>query len=250
VTDFVKRRTGAPPGFFDVEAAGLHWLQVPGGVPVVPVLSVAPDAITVGRVIEVLPTARAAARFGAELALTHDAGAPAFGCPPAGWAGDGFIGDAPLSLRPEQHWGAFYAEQRVRAYALRARRLGSLAASGFVVIDELAERIGAGDFDDPAPRARLHGDLWAGNVLFSGESVTLIDPAAHGGQRITDLAMLALFGLPHLDEVFFSYEDSSVHLPAQWRELIGLHQLFPLLVHAVLFGGSYGDRAVQIARSY
>ena len=250
MTGFVKRRTGAPPGFFDVEAAGLRWLQVPGGVPVVPVLSVAADAITVGHVTEVPPTALAAARFGAELVLTHDAGAQAFGCPPVGWAGDGYIGDAPLSLRPEQHWGVFYAAQRVLAYALVARRLGSLTASGFAVIEALTERIGAGDFDDPAPAARLHGDLWTGNVLFSGESATLIDPAAHGGHRITDLAMLALFGLPHLDEVFAAYEASSVHLPAQWRELIGLHQLFPLLVHAVLFGGSYGDRAVQIARGY
>lgn len=250
MTGYVKERTGAPPGFFDVEAAGLQWLQVPGGVPVVPVLFVAPDAITVGRVTEVLPTARAATRFGAQLALTHGAGAPAFGSPPAGWSGDGFIGDAPLSLQPRQEWGGFYAEQRVLAYARQARRLGSLAASGFTVIEALATRIGAGDFDDPAPPARLHGDLWAGNVLFSGDSVTLIDPAAHGGHRITDLAMLALFGLPHLAEVFSSYEESSSHLPSGWRELIGLHQLFPLLVHAVLFGGSYGDRAVKIAQGY
>ncbi|MGV8908312.1 MAG: fructosamine kinase family protein [Propionicimonas sp.] len=250
MTGFVKRRTGAPPGFFDVEAAGLRWLVVSGGVPVVPVLSVAADAITVDRVREVRPTALAAARFGAELAVTHDAGAPAFGCPPAGWSGDGFIGDACLSLRPEQRWGVFYAEQRILAYARQAIRLGSLAASGFAVIEALSERIGAGEFDDTAPPARLHGDLWAGNVLFSGESVTLIDPAAHGGHRITDLAMLALFGLPHLAEVFFSYEESSSHLPPQWRELIGLHQLFGLLVHAVLFGGSYGDRAVAIARGY
>jgi fructosamine-3-kinase len=250
VTGYTKRRAGAPSGFFGVEAAGLVWLSVSDGVPVVPVLAVGADSITVGRVSEVRPSAAAAARFGAQLALTHDAGAPAFGSPPSGWSADGFIGDAPLSLNPQPHWGVFFAEQRVLAYASEARRLGSLSAPGLAVIDSLANRLAAGEFDDAAPPARLHGDLWSGNVLFSGDSVTLIDPAAHGGHRITDLAMLALFGLPHLTEAFDAYAAASSHLPARWRELIGLHQLFPLLVHAVLFGGGYGDRAAAIAREY
>jgi fructosamine-3-kinase len=134
--------------------------------------------------------------------------------------------------------------------ARRAAASGSLPPSGLAVIGALAGRLADGEFDDEAPPARLHGDLWAGNVLFSGDSATLIDPAAHGGHRITDLAMLALFGLPYLEEVFGAYEASSRRLPSGWRDLIGLHQLHPLLVHAVLFGGGYGDRAVSVARGY
>ncbi len=245
-----KRRDGAPPGFFEVEAAGLRWLAVPGGVPVVAVLDVGADSITVSRVEPRQPTATAAQEFGRLLVVTHDSGAPAFGSPPAGWAGDGYIGDAPLRLRPEAGWGSFYAGQRVLPYARTAHSRGALTGSGLAVVERLAGRIGAGEFDDGAPPARIHGDLWSGNVLFSGAAATLIDPAAHGGHRITDLAMLALFGLPHLEAVFDAYAAASTHLPAHWRDLIGLHQLHPLLVHAVLFGGGYGARAAQTAADY
>lgn len=245
-----KSRPGAPPGFFEVEAAGLRWLAVPDGVPVAAVVATDAASITVGRVQTVRPTPEAAARFGAQLVVTHDVGADAFGCPPDGWEGDGYIGDAPLSLRPQPTWGAFYAEQRVLPYARTAARSGALSASGLATIERLAERLASGEFDDDAPPARIHGDLWSGNVLFSGDSVTLIDPAAHGGHRITDLAMLALFGLLYLEEVFAAYAAASDRLPHDWRELIGLHQLHPLLVHAVLFGGGYGDQAVRIAAGY
>ncbi len=237
-------------GFFEVEAAGLRWLAVPGGVPVVPVLAVDAGGITVGRVETTRPGAAAAATFGALLALTHDAGATAFGVGPDGWSGDGYIGDAPLTLHPHEDWGAFYAAERVLPYARTAARSGALSRAGLATIEALAERLASGEFDDGAPPARIHGDLWSGNVLFSGDSATVIDPAAHGGHRITDLAMLALFGLPHLAEVFAAYSDASSHLPSGWRDLVPLHQLHPLLVHAVLFGGGYGERAAAAARRY
>lgn len=242
---FTKTRPDAPAGFFEAEAAGLVWLAVDGGAPVARVLDTVPDHLTISRVRETVPTPRAARRFGGQLVVTHDAGASAFGVGPDGWAGDGWIGEAPLTLRPHATWGEFYAAERVLPYARRAG-LGD----GLRAIEALADRLVAGEFDDGAPPARIHGDLWAGNVLFSGDSVTLIDPAAHGGHRITDLAMLALFGLPYLDEVYAGYEATSTHLPDAWRDLIGLHQLHPLLVHAVLFGGGYGARAVAVARKY
>uniref|UniRef100_UPI0015F09440 fructosamine kinase family protein n=1 Tax=Pseudonocardia pini TaxID=2758030 RepID=UPI0015F09440 len=76
----------------------------------------------------------------------------------------------------------------------------------------------------------------------------LIDPAAHGGHRESDLAMLALFGLPHLDTVLAAY-DEVAPLAEGWRARIPLHQLFPLLVHAVLFGGGYAAQAVAAAHA-
>lgn len=117
-------------------------------------------------------------------------------------------------------------------------------------LERLTELLEAGDFDDPAPPARIHGDLWSGNVVWTPSGAALIDPAAHGGHRITDLAMLALFGAPHLREVMDAYASTSTHLVSDWRDLIPLHQVHPLLVHAVLFGGGYSDQAARAASYY
>jgi fructosamine-3-kinase len=94
----------------------------------------------------------------------------------------------------------------------------------------------------------LHGDLWSGNVLWS-DPVRLIDPASHTGHRETDLAMLALFGTPHLDRILAAYQEV-YPLSQGWQTRVGLHQLWPLLVHHRLFGGGYGARAERIAAGY
>ncbi len=248
--EFTKRRTLAPSGFFEVEAAGLRWLAAAGGAKVATVLDLSPVSLTLRRVPEAVPTADAAEVFGAALARTHDAGATAFGVGPDGWAGDGFIGNAPLSLRPQDRWGSFFAEQRILPYAEEAERAGDLTSSDLAVISRVCERLADGEFDDDAPPARIHGDLWSGNVLFSPDGVVLIDPAAHGGHRLTDLAMLSLFGAPHLGVTLRAYEEASHHLPAGWRDLLPLHQLHPLLVHVVLFGSGYSAQAMAAARRY
>jgi fructosamine-3-kinase len=77
----------------------------------------------------------------------------------------------------------------------------------------------------------------------------VIDPAAYCGHREVDLAMLALFGLPQLERVLDAYQESHP-LTEGWEERIGLHQLFPLLVHAVLNGSGYGARAATLAARY
>ena len=117
-------------------------------------------------------------------------------------------------------------------------------------IERVMSRLVDGQLSVPdAEPARLHGDLWSGNVLWSADGPVLIDPAAHGGHRETDLAMLDLFGLPHLDRVLAAY-DETWPLDDGWRERVPLHQLHPLLVHAALFGGGYGAQAVAAARRY
>jgi len=244
---FVKHRPEAP-GAFAAEAAGLAWLRVPGGARVVDVLAVAPDALTLARVVTVPPTRAAAEAFGAALAVTHTAGAPAFGSGPARYDGPSFIGPLAMSCEPEPTWGRFYAAQRIRPYVRMAA--GRLGPAGVRVMNDLGTRLDAGMFDDGAPPARLHGDLWSGNVLFAAEGVTLIDPSAHGGHRLTDLAMLALFGAPHLARILAAYDEADTWLPDGWRDLLGLHQVYPLLVHTVLFGGSYAQAAVEAARAY
>ncbi|UER55986.1 phosphotransferase [Kineosporiaceae bacterium SCSIO 59966] len=245
---FTKRRADAPPGFFAVEAAGLRWLAEAGGVPVPRPVSVGPDHIELPYLDPAPPTATAAEALGRGLARTHAAGAPAFGSPPADWAGDGFIGPLPLAHRPSASWGAFYADLRVEPFARRAHTLGSLTDRALDAVLAVCDRLRSGELDDGRPPARLHGDLWSGNVIWTADGAVLVDPAAHGGHPETDLAMLQLFGLPHLDRVLAAY-DEAAPLTDGWRERVGLHQLHPLLVHAVLFGPSYGAAAERAALS-
>lgn len=242
----VKTRPDAPSGFFAAEAAGLRWLGDAGGARVVRVLDVADDRIALERIAEAVPTAAAATAFGTALAATHDAGADAFGAPPPGWRGGIFIGRRPQTAEPTSTWGAFYAAQRVEPFVSIAVAAGTLSASGADVVGRACAVIAEGRFDDDEPPARLHGDLWAGNVLWSGEGVVLIDPAAHGGHRETDLAMLALFGCPFLEQILAAYDRARPLRPG-WRERVPLHQLHPLAVHAAGHGPSYGRALVDAA---
>jgi len=183
----------------------------------------------------------------------HRAGAPHHGAPPAGWSADGFIATLPLPHQVEDHglgWPEFYAAHRVMPFLRLARDRGAVDADGTAAVERVCARLTAGAVPvPPAEPARLHGDLWAGNVLWSASGPVLVDPAAHGGHRETDLAMLALFGLPHLDRVLAAYDETWPR-DDRWRDRVALHQLHPLLVHAALFGGGYGRQAVSVAAAY
>lgn len=241
----VKR--GDAPGAVRAEVSGLRWLGAAGAVRVPAVLGHDARWLVTERVPTGRPDAAAALRFGHTLAALHLAGAPAFGAPPPGGAEEAFIGRAPLRNTPGDDWPRWYAEHRVLPYLRDAVDAGTLRPGEAAVIEEVCARLP--DLAGPAePPARLHGDLWNGNVLWGADGeVRLIDPAAHGGHRETDLAMLRLFGCPHLDRVLAGYQEAAP--PADgWRDRVGLHQLFPLLVHAVLFGRGYAEQAVTAAR--
>ncbi len=251
MTDFVKRNPAAPTGFFACEAAGLQWLSsVDDGVACAQVVSFDSTSLTLRRLDSASPNPDAAREFGRGLAITHDAGASAFGVGPDGWDGPGFFGPLsqplPMSLRPHQRWGEFYADERLGPMAELAA--AQLDASARDAVESVAARCRAGDFDDEDRPARLHGDLWSGNVMWTPHGVVLIDPAAHAGHRETDLAMLALFGCPHYDAVIDGYQQVRPLRPG-WRDRTGLHQLFPLLAHVALFGAGYAQQTHACARA-
>ena len=249
--EFVKRNANAPHGFFACEAAGLAWLgSVSDGVPCARVLRYDEASLALEHLRSAPPGAEAARAFGRQLAVTHDAGASGFGAPPQGWDGPGFFGPLtpplPMSLIAHDSWGRFYAEERL--VPMLEHAAAGLDGTVKADIERIVKRCARGDFDDDEPPARLHGDLWSGNVMWTEAGAVLIDPAAHGGHRETDLAMLALFGCPHLGAVVEGYH--SVHpLRGGWRDRIALHQLYPLLAHVALFGAGYAHQTAAAARA-
>jgi len=220
----------------------LRWLGEAGAVPVPEVLGWDEAALVISWVPEEAPARQAAERFGRDLARLHAAGAAAFGAP---WPGS--IAGLPLPNDAGTSWPEWYATQRLLPYARRARDAGSLTSADVRLIETVAAR--ASGLAGPAePPSRIHGDCWSGNVLWSGGRGWLIDPAAHGGHRETDLAMLALFGAPFLDRILACYKEVTP-LAAGWRDRVPLHQLHPLLVHVCLFGTAYRAAALDAARA-
>jgi fructosamine-3-kinase len=255
---FVKTRADAPAGEYEAEAAALAWLAEPGAVRVPAVVAVGDGpAAADGRraegggarflALEWVESGRLDAageeELGRGLAGLHRAGAPAFGA----YRDVHELGIGPLSfdVTPAGEWPAFYAERLLLPLLPRA---SALPASGARAVERVCERIA--ELAGPAePPARLHGDLWSGNVLPDAEGRPwLVDPAAYGGHREVDLAMLKLFGAPSA-RTMAAYEEAFPLADAH-EERVRLWQLFPLLVHTVLFGGGYGASAEDAARRY
>ena len=249
---FVKTRGDAPAGEFTAEAAALRWLAEPGGLGVPEVLGVL-DGDELPRLLALEWLEPGApgdeAELGQGLATIHAAGAAGFG------AADAAAGSSPAVLRigplslpnvPAETWASFYADSRLRPLLAPARDRGSLSAGGVAAVERVCDRM-AELAGPPEPPARLHGDLWSGNVLWSAGRPYVIDPIAYGGHREVDLAMLRLFGSP--GPRFLAYESVRPLAPGH-EERVPLYQLFPLLVHAVLFGGGYGASAERAARRY
>jgi fructosamine-3-kinase len=241
-------RNGSPAGFFAAEAQGLDRLRAAhhhGGVGVPEVFAVADDCLVLEWVEPTRPSAEAAEAFGRRLAATHRVGAGTFG----DTTGPAFIGSLPLPSGPYGAWAQLWAAGRVLPYAREARNRGALAAADAADVERAVERIWELPGADEPP-SLVHGDLWSGNVLWTTADALLVDAAAvHGGHRESDLAMLVLFGLPHLDVVLAAYEAAAdPPLADGWRDRVVLHQLHPVLVHAVLFGGGYGAEAGHLAR--
>lgn len=245
---FVKSAGDAAPGAFAREAEGLRWLSEPQALPVARVLAVADDPpgprfLALEWIERGVPGARTDEQLGRGLAALHAAGAPSFG-------GDRDVVLGPLTLpnAPLDAWPRFYATRRLEPLARMAAERGALPDGALERLDRLMARLG--DLCGPAePPARLHGDLWSGNVLTGADGRPwLIDPAAYGGHREVDLAMLRLFGSPG-SALLAAYDEVAPLAPGH-EDRVQLWQIMPLLAHAALFGGSYGSSAVAAMRRY
>ncbi len=137
-------------------------------------------------------------------------------------------------------WRAFYAEHRLRHFAGVARHRGGLSVGLLDRCQRAADRIGDWIDDDEEPTL-VHGDLWAGNVLWrDGQVAALIDPAVHFAHREVELAFMDLFG-SFGSEFWTRYHDLSPIRDGFWETRRHVYRLYPLLVHVALFGGSYAS---------
>ena len=235
-----KTKVGADLDFFPTEAAGLSWLGEPGSVRVPEVLAVSssPPAL----VLEWIPEGRRSVstepNLGRGLAELHRAGAPSFGREDRKTTGSRRLPNDPCDT-----WATFFAERRLRPLARLASAQEALPEVAVRGLEDIADRIETlvGPSESPA---RLHGDLWGGNRLVDDEGDSwLIDPAAFGGHREFDLAMMRLFG--GFDESVFAAYADVFPLAQGWYERIELHQLAPLTVHAIKFGGGYVGATIR-----
>lgn len=233
-TVFAKTKLGADPEFFIAEAAGLRWLLDAGAVAVPEVLGVSsnPPFLILQWIEPGHPHETTEADLGRSLATLHRTGAPYFGR-----RDRRTTTSRGLTNEPEQSWAVFYSQQRLIPLARLCRDSGSLPRQTVADLEDVAERID--DLIGPEePPARLHGDLWAGNRLVGAGGVNwLIDPAAFGGHREFDLAMMRLFG--GFGPACFGAYNEAYPLGDGWESRVALYQLAPIAVHAIKFGGGY-----------
>lgn len=239
----IKVNTSEMPGdVFRLEADGLNALRNVGKLRVPEVVGVMAEDELSALVLEFLPSEKGnVTHFGRELALHHKEAQSHFG-----WHVDNYIGRLSQVNTPTLTWEEFWSEHRIGPLVRALRDSASFNSSEVRVFDELTHRT-ALLVPEEYP-SLLHGDLWSGNVLPTAQSYAVIDPAVYAGHREMDLAMMKLFG--GFSPAAFEAYHSEYPLEYQWEERMGFHQIYPLLVHARLFGGLYIHQSIEMARRY
>ncbi len=179
-----------------------------------------------------------AERLGESLAVLHEAREG-----PYGWHRSNYIGSLPQANRTMDDWPAFWWAERLEPQLALAGDNGRLAGLNreWAKLESKLPTLLAGAAEDG--RSFLHGDLWSGNV-YPGPDGTpvLVDPAVYRGHREVDLAMTELFG--GFPRAFYAAYEHRRPLTDGYEDIRrNVYQLYPLLVHVNLFGGTYVDRA-------
>ena len=243
----------------EFEVAGIKWLadaEETGGAKMVEVRGLSDAGLALTRLEDGFASAPAARAFGAALARTHAAGAPGWGAAPPTWTSpQANKGMMPMSVVPAgekfqfNSFGQWLVSERLQPVVEAAATNGDLPAEDENRFERLYQWLLDGDFDSPQPRlvkdpaARLHGDLWSGNLMWGPSGVVLIDPTSYGGHAETDLAECGLFGTPYMKDIYAGYNSVSP-LAHGWEDRVALHRLYMLTLHLALFGAGY-LRSVQ-----
>lgn len=245
---FLKWNASVPADMFRKEAAGLTemaqansglvipkviWSNEPGDSPGILLMEYLQPANNTSGFDE---------RLGRGIARLHRKTAPAFGFSHSNYCGTTIQDNTWTAIWPE-----FYAQLRIWALVQQIRIARGMAADELKIYEKLISRMPVFLSHKTVP-SLIHGDLWSGNYMYTAGGPALIDPACYYADREMELGMMLLFG-GFSSRVWQAYHDE-FPLPEEWRERILLYQLYHLLNHYLLFGGSYGRQALQIAREY
>lgn len=222
------------PGMFEKEAAGLKLLESAGcRTPGVEMSFVEKghQFLILESIEEGRPISSSWEKFGRQLAKIHLHSQDAFGL-----NHDNYIGSLNQINKPAENWIDFFISARLEPLIRMACERNSLGDKHIKDFDSLFSRL-----DSLIPEekpALLHGDLWSGNLMFDtqGEPV-FIDPAVYFGHREVDIAMTRMFG--GFNPRFLESYNEILPLVTDWEDRVALHNLYPTLVHLVLFGNSY-----------
>jgi fructosamine-3-kinase len=234
------------PGMFEKEAKGLDLLRKNSSFAIPGVIN---HGIADGKQYLVLewfdkgpPQKDMWEKFGEGLASMHQQSKEYFGLDD-----DNYIGSLQQHNDQHGHWSSFYAECRIKPLVKRLVEEGAISLKDMATADKLCNNLK--NIFPREPPSLLHGDLWAGNYLVHSSGYAAIyDPAVYFGHREMDIAMTRLFG--GFDQRFYKAYNERYPLEKDWEKRLPLAQLYPILVHAVLFGGHYCIRAMDIVKRF
>ncbi len=232
---FCKIHTGAPPRFFESETDGLNALRQVNAWQVPQVVTLVTEGEYSALVLSFIEKAPATWQYwenlGRALAQLHRISHKRFG-----WHNDNYIGSLPQINDWCSSWNDFFISARLQPLIKLAVDRKIVTVEETKIFDAFYRKIN--DIFPDEPPALLHGDLWSGNCMPASNHVPAIfDPAVYFGHREMDLAMTTLFG--SFDNCFYhAYREVFPLLPG-FEQRKDYYNLYPLLVHTVLFGKSY-----------
>ena len=180
--------------------------------------------------------------FGADLAMMHKKHQAYFGLD-----GENYIGSLFQDNTKHSQWSTFYTECRILPLAKKLFDMAAFSAKDIDNANAFCKKL-----DDLFPKespALLHGDLWAGNFLITSIGrAAIYDPAVYFGHREMDIGMTKLFG--GFDQHFYDVYNDTYPLAKGWEKRLPVTQIYPLFVHAVLFGGHYIGAVKEILKAF
>jgi fructosamine-3-kinase len=232
--------------FFEKEARGLMALLETGALKTPQPLFDGKFHQEIYLVMEYLPYGEKVpgfwSSFAKGLALLHKKSNPEFG-----WRESNYIGRLVQQNSFNTDWISFYIENRILCNIQKAIDKKLLDASDLHLAEKLCARLPG--LIPSEPPSLLHGDLWSGNFMsLSDGRPAIFDPAVYYGHRETDIAMTHLFG--GFDDDFYDTYNAEFPLSAGWQERLPLFQLYPLLIHLLLFGGHYQHSVKNILKKF